>query len=340
MRTGLFIFSCVLIFFSCSKKAAVKPGRAFYFWKTTFSLDNDETRALAEHHINTLYIRFFDVAWDEGKKEALPVGTLRFEKPVPANINIIPVVYITVKALANTPETGLDTLSKNILAKVNRMAATEEISWKELQLDCDWTESTRDKYFRLLKILKAGLDSSQFLSATIRLHQVKYVERTGVPPVARAMLMFYNMGKIGEKGNSIFNSQDASRYTQRIKSYPLSLDVALPVFGWAIQLRYGKPVGLLSKVQNIDLEKNQAFEKLDQTHYRAIHSFYMRGSYVKENDILQVEEIGPALLDKATKMAAENLKMEKRTVALFDLDSVNINRFEKEDITKAFAAFE
>jgi hypothetical protein len=340
MRHVIFFLACLVFLSGCSKKNNPKPGRAFYCWRTSFSLNGEERKALADHRVNKLYLHFFDVAWDEKKRQALPVGVLYHLEPVPAGLEIAPVVYITTKALSNTPLKAIDTLSKNIMDKVQRMSKRHKIHWTELQLDCDWTDNTRDKYFQLLTRLKAGLESAQFLSATIRLHQVKYRERAGVPPVSRGMLMFYNMGKIGEKENSIFDPGKAAGYTRRIKNYPMPLDVALPVFGWAIQMREGKIVGLLNKVGTVDLLSNPAFEKLDETHFRAKRSFYMLGEYVKENDILQVEEIGPRQLEKAAEMVTENLKAEKRTVALFDLDSINLSRFENEDIAEAYSAFE
>ncbi|MEZ4901823.1 MAG: hypothetical protein R2822_08725 [Spirosomataceae bacterium] len=51
--------------------------------------------------------------------------------------------------------------------------------WKEVQIDCDWTVATKAKYFRLLQQISALLPPSVILSATIRLHQIKFYRTTG-----------------------------------------------------------------------------------------------------------------------------------------------------------------
>ena len=96
--------------------------------------------------------------------------------------------------------------------------STNHLKFKELQIDCDWTESTRDKYFHLLSTLRNELErNKQIISATIRLHQVKYAAITGIPPVHRGMLMYYNMGKINATdNNSVYDKKIAEKY---ISSY-------------------------------------------------------------------------------------------------------------------------
>ena len=66
---------------------------------------------------------------------------------------------------------------------------------KEIQLDCDWNSSTQKKYFNLIEEMKLYPTWENIVwSATIRLHQLKYPKQTGVPPVNKGVLMFYNMG--------------------------------------------------------------------------------------------------------------------------------------------------
>ena len=79
------------------------------------------------------------------------------------------------------------------------------------------------------------------LSATIRLHQVKYREETGVPPVDYGVLMYYNMGHISAMGaNSIYDRSTALRYLGKLREYPLPLDIALPMFAWGVHSADGQ----------------------------------------------------------------------------------------------------
>jgi hypothetical protein len=83
------------------------------------------------------------------------------------------------------------------------------------------------------------------------------------------MLMFYNFGRIQADNpkSSIFNSDDASRYSSFISSYPLKLDVVLPVFSWSVQSREGRVLGLLEKIGSNDADAFDGFQKLSPNRY-------------------------------------------------------------------------
>jgi hypothetical protein len=59
-----------------------------------------------------------------------------------------------------------------------------------------------------------------------------------------------------------------------------------------------------------------------------------------EKDVLQVEEIAPELCKKAAKQISAELKPQSRTIAIFDLDSAQLQQYEKEDFTGIFGVFE
>ncbi len=87
---------------------------------------------------------------------------------------------------------------------INQINKSVSIKCRALQIDCDWTTKTAPKYFYFLQQIREKLDAHEdggtfaslaMLSATIRLHQVKYPEKSGMPPVDKGVLMFYNMGE-------------------------------------------------------------------------------------------------------------------------------------------------
>jgi hypothetical protein len=127
---------------------------------------------------------------------------------------------------------------------------------RELQIDCDWTDLTRAAFFDFVTELRVLVHrEGALLSATIRLHQVKYRERTGVPPVDRGMLMFYNMGGITADADtrSIFDRARAESYLARLPEYPLPLDAALPIWSWTVHTRGDRVVGLLQSTDPAEL---------------------------------------------------------------------------------------
>lgn len=217
-------------------------ARAFYFWRTTFALSPAETRAVADLGITRLYVRMFDVAWSEAERRAVPMGPLVVPAGarLPAGVELVPVVFLRDEVLRHA---AAGPLAGEIWGEVSRRTAALGSAPRELQLDCDWTDHTRDAYFALLRAVRQAGHVS--LSATIRLHQIKYRERTGVPPIDRGMLMFYNMGKFSADpdARAIFDADSAARYLARVGEYPLPLDLALPIWSWTVHVRDGAAPG-------------------------------------------------------------------------------------------------
>jgi hypothetical protein len=228
---------------------------SFYYWRTAFQLRDVETDALMYNNVHRLYVRYFDADVVDGTVQ--PVSPIKS----PANIGgieIVPVVYIKNRVFEKLDSTGIPAIAGNVHRLVSMINRSLTVTPAEMQFDCDWTESTKDRYFQF--ITKYKDISKQAISATIRLHQVKYAARTGVPPVDHGVLMYYNMGTInaGPK-NSIYEKSTAAAYNAFIESYPLTLDVALPVFSWGLKIREGKVVELLNKIYFTHFENDSNF---------------------------------------------------------------------------------
>ncbi len=144
-------------------------------------------------------------------------------------MQVVPVIYIKNEVMLG--EMDLNDLASKTIKLIDQINHTHQLQCDEIQLDCDWTLTSKENYFRFVQLIKKI--SSKTLSATIRLHQVKYFQKTGVPEIDRGVLMYYNMGKISsDSSNSIYDDHIAERYTGSLQRYPLALDVALPVFSW------------------------------------------------------------------------------------------------------------
>lgn len=340
MKHLLFPFLLLLILSACTHKP--QNQRAVYFWKTTLDLGEKDSLLLGHANIKTIYLRLFDLDYDANKQRVDIVAPLSFNKKPFAGITYIPVVYITNKALQNTESEKIPELAIHILKKVTSIFLKNEITFPELQIDCDWTESTREKYFRLLAIIKDALHKeNKLLSATIRLHQVKYSHITGIPPVDRGMLMYYNMGKIaaGNSKNSIFNKADAEKYTPYISSYSLPLDLALPVFSWGIQTRRGRVVALLNNITLNDLG-NDNFTPAHNHTFRAKKSFFYKGYYFIKDDIVKLEQIKPGDIKDASQLIKPYLKKKPFTITLYQYSALNANNYDKQKINKIYRYFD
>lgn len=316
--------------------------RSFYYWKTVYHLSQSERNYLNELQISKLYIRFFDVDWEESAAEAVPIAKIRFAEKVLPQFEVIPVVYIVNKTLQKSKKQHIADLALKIIKQIDNIASANNISFNELQLDCDWTDNTRSNYFALLRELKTNLDKKKkTLSVTIRLHQIKYKNITGVPPVDRGMLMYYNMGKITPETsqNSVFNTSDAAKYIDYLPDYPLPLDVALPAFSWGIHVRNDKVIELLNNMNLADFENNVNFTKVSTYMFSASKSFFYRGFYFMKNDMVKVEMITPAQCNIAAQQLKRKLSKPTGSVAIFHLDSLIISNYEKQDFKKVFSNY-
>ncbi|HEX3306919.1 MAG TPA: hypothetical protein VHS32_11785, partial [Streptosporangiaceae bacterium] len=242
----------------CARRGPqVVTKRAFYYWRTTLQLSAIETQALADLAIDRLYLRLFDVDWSEGDQAARPLGVLTGGAGViPAAIEVVPVVFVRNRVLRRIDAADVPFLAEEVWRAVT--GAMQRLGRRagEVQLDCDWTDSTRDRYFALLTVLgERARTAKTTLTATVRLHQIKYRERTGVPPVGRGMLMLYNMGRIDadQATNAIYDDAIAQDYLGRAGDYPLPLDVALPIWTWVVHVRGTQVEGLLQDVDSAAL---------------------------------------------------------------------------------------
>ncbi|MFW2578509.1 hypothetical protein [Aliarcobacter butzleri] len=266
MKKIVILISLILVFalivFSYNKTQKKDIQISFYSWENSFE----------EQNINEkLYIKVLDVNFST-KLELLKTNLKETPK------NFIPVIYITNETMKNV---DYSLVSKAILETL------KNYKFDEIQIDCDWSLSTRSNYFNLLEDLKEKLNKT--ISATIRLHQIKYYTKTGIPPVDYGVLMYYNMSNIGDFNtkNSILDNEIAKKYHYNFDVYPLKLKLALPLYSQAIQFREEKAISLFEGVEEKDF--NNDFEKLENNRYKVLNSHYFKGRYIYKDDIFRLE---------------------------------------------------
>lgn len=307
---------------------------AFYYWKTSISLDEKTNQTLGSLGVDRLYVRLFDVTWNSKYKAVVPNGPLDVKAAHRWDGEVVPVVYITREALTNLKPSQTPRLAGDIL-KLTRLLCgrLKKDRVPEVQLDCDWTPSTKDAYFGLLQALKDRLPKAfpgAQLSCTIRLSQVKYRAAMGVPPVDRGALMVYHTaspGKLGER-DTILSLKDAKRYLSTLPQYPLPLDAALPVFSWAVLFQQdGKPLGILNDVGLEDLKSNADFTPEGHNVFSALRDTYLKGRLVQKGWKAKVDEPGMGEVEKTVRYLKPRLKGAGTRLILFHLDDSMIGRF-------------
>lgn len=335
MLNKLLIIGLTFFLFSCKEKSISE--HSFFYWRSKFNLSITEKKHLDKNQVSVLYTRFFDVDIDKKSKMPIPIGIIDSLEAVPKNISIIPVIFITNRTFLNINEGQAKELAINVFRKINSL----DSMYTELQIDCDWSQGTKKIYFLFLIELKKLISKKTKLSCTIRLHQVKYPNITGVPPVDRGMLMYYNMGNLNDINgiNSIYNFETSKKYVAYVSNYSLSLDVALPMFNWIVKFRNNKVVQLISKKQLPDLSNQLYFQKQEKNLYKVKSSEIIKGVYYKEGDVLKIESINDSLLLLAAKQLNTYLNSEKRKIVLYDLDEINLKNYDDKTIQKVFNTF-
>ncbi len=302
---------------------------SFYYWKTSFVLDSIEKDALDEFNIDKLYIRYFDIALQNNLP--IPVSPIRIKDSIP-KLEITPVIYIKNEVLLKK-DINIRTLASNIVSFTNQINSKFDISINELQLDCDWSLTSKDAFFELIEDIKK--ETNWKISATIRLHQIKYASKTGIPNVDNGVLMYYNMGSIASDSlNSIYDRSIASKYIGALKDYPLELNYALPIYSWLIHIRNGKVIRMISRIRFDDIGDNKVFNYKGNNIFIVENDGEYFGQYFKKGDEVKIESItSNQLLEMKNDLQKVNGSLPSEII-LYDLNSKNLNFYEKEIFEK------
>lgn len=322
-------------FFSCkhTQERAIVP--AIYFWKSNFQPTAFEKNKLDSLNVQCLYIKFFDIAWNGITNAALPIAKIRIsDTSYLRSKKIIPTVFITNEVMYKLDSAALEKLAKNTASLIQKYITLYRLKGiEEIQMDCDWTASTKNKYFYFLQKIKAQNPEST-LSATIRMHQVKYTTSSGIPPVDKGLLMCYNMGNLQavKTKNSIIEPDEFARYSSYVKTYPLLLDIGLPVFDWYVLFSNNKYAGLFQTIPQSFLN---TCRQINKNRYEVQKDTLLLGRPLDAGDILRYESSNYNSIAKVATLLQHNLTGAAAHVVLYHCDSVILNKYsihELEDI--------
>jgi hypothetical protein len=313
---------------SCSKAPSEEKQitAAVYHWKTVFQPDSTDRSFLSENTVRKIYLRFFDV--DLKGNQPVPVAALQKDGDL-RGFDVVPVVFITNRTMAKIIEDSVPSLAKRIVRKIENMVRRDSVVIREIQLDCDWTVSTRKRYFSLIQSVRNEIRIP--VSVTIRLHQVKFSETTGVPPADRGMLMCYNVGDIRkpETRNSIFEPGIIQQYLKNLNQYPLELDLALPMFQWTVVFRNGHFLRILNQIGEAEIKAAGCFsEGPNSNTFTAQEDTLLFGLSVHRGDEFHVETSQPEdVLDVRNEVLSQ-IRNRNISLTFYHLDSNVLSSFD------------
>ncbi len=327
------IFMVLLFLLSCHE--AEDNTIAFYHWKSKAFYSENINNVLTKTKANDIYLHYFDV---DAVKEAsysdkglYPVYVLNEVDEAFKKYNIIPVVFITNRTLQKEKDMLL--LSDRIRKLIDEISL-HHFGQKhhEIQLDCDWTASTKARYFELIQLLQ----ENYALGVTIRLHQIKYPERTGVPPVKRGVLMLYNVGDLKDfEQNSILQADIVADYISEKTTYPLKLDVALPLFSQTILKSNSNEFKILNRAdQNLLQTDTFHFRQKAANIFEVKNDTLYKGFYLSDGYLLKTEKPSESEIVAAYTVIKQS-QLNIGNLIFYHLDDAALQEFDLDKILEA-----
>lgn len=321
MQKFLFLLFLFLLF-NCKEKEP--RDYTYYYWKTNLALNSAEKTALQNAKVPLLYTRFFDVDKIGGKFQ--PVGVITKDASFQTDKKIVPVVFIKNEVLLNIKDEEIKFLAESINNLIMKKSAALKLNLNnEIQIDCDWTAGTKEDYFKFLETLKQI--SQKKITCTLRLHQVKDKEATGIPPVEKVYLMCYATSSPLENSekNSILDGPTLKNYLSGLKDYPLKMDIALPIYSWGIVTNFKNKHKLLNALTIEDLEKNPNFIKVSENNYRVTNEGFYFGMYFSKDFTIKIESVSQKSLDETLHFI--DSKIEDYNIVYYQLDSRFLKKY-------------
>jgi hypothetical protein len=324
----------LLLLSACDRQ---KPDVGFYFWRSGEPISEEEMKYLLDSEAGTCYLRLTDIVVNPSTGSINPVGYITDIPVFPEEIELIPVVYIQNQVFLEgyQPDYLADMLWTGVEPVLTKYGC------RELQIDCDWTKSSRTDYFSFLENIQTCLGEGRVLSVTIRLHQSKYPEITGVPPADKGMLMFYNMSVLTDPktSNYIFDPEIADDYLINFNQYPLPLDVALPIYSQGVWIRNNRVIGLMPGLNEEDMHYSELLDPEKDNMYVCVKEGFFRSEYLNVGDRIRLEAIKPNNLQNAAEMLAPYFGKSPSRVVFYHLDEIYLKQFSHADIHRAVKPF-
>lgn len=289
MKSILQCLICILLLTNCTKTNN-NHDYGFYYWRSTFNLNKNEQQTLNKSKVGNLYTRFFDVV--KQNDQFLEVGIININKEISTDKKIVPVIFITNETWFNIKPNDIQFLAVKINERINKIHSNHKLNLEnEIQIDSDWTASTKNDYFKFLQALKQI--SKKNITCTLRLHQVKDKLQTGIPPVDKMYLMCYATSSPleNQEQNSILDVRTLKSYLRNLEDYPIKLDIALPIYSWGIVTNHLGKKKLINALTAEELMQNKNFQTINKNNFEVLKDDFYFGLYLNKGFKIKIEEI-------------------------------------------------
>jgi len=322
---------------SCSEQKQALSPPSFYYWQLNNTTDLPLAK-LTQLQTQHYYIKFMDIDWDATKGLPIPKASLQLSsnlKPL-FEKQFSPCFYIQNQVFLNADSATSTDLAQKIAEvlkhKLQQIATTYLLpdvqnKLQEIQIDCDWTAKSKEQYFFFLQELKKQL-APKTISVTLRLYPYKYPNLMGVPPADKAILMCYNMDQIKQFAtkNSIYSLDVLKQYVNTTNTYPLPIEVALPIYGWYVWFRNQQYKGILYAPEFEQLKTSAIAHQ--PNHFLVDQEFASTSRLFRYGDVIRKEFPDAAELIEGAKWLQGKIPHINK-FHYFYIDSTNLTNYEK-----------
>jgi hypothetical protein len=152
--------------------------------------------------------------------------------------------------------------------------------------------------------------------------------------------MCYNITKPDDlqTKNSIATSEELAQYITH-GNYKLKLDIALPLYSWAVAFRGNQFKGILSDYDQL-IKDTSKVKKTSDTQYVLQDDVLVGQTYLRNGDEIRIEKISDSELDKMISIIKNKIQIDNQTkVTFFSFDKKYINDYGTENISNYYARF-
>ncbi|RYG00797.1 MAG: hypothetical protein EOO02_14140 [Chitinophagaceae bacterium] len=146
------------------------------------------------------------------------------------------------------------------------------------------------------------------------------------------------MGNLREPSltvNSILDLNDLKQYTASLPSYPLTLDIALPLFDWKVLLRDGNYKGLIEGLDDT-LLLSPIISKQYDNYFEIVCDTIISGYKLRKGDKLRNEKSKTTDVIQAGKHLSRKIRNKDFTLSLYHLDPTVIRKYTKDELEAIF----
>src|SRR5690606_9253424 len=154
------------------------------------------------------------------------------------------------------------------------------------------------------------------------------------------LLMVYNMGNLRKFGthNSILDPADTRRYLSDMASYPLPLDIALPVFRWGVLFEGNRFTGILYDLGKDDFPAG-TLRLIQGNLFEVAKKITIRGYSLDAGQVIRFEAPTYETLRDISHYIAPRRNQDSTVVSLFHLDSASLSNYTTEALRDIFECY-